>query len=181
MFHRPESWTEHAACIGLTSPDRDPWAPGDWLTPEQTGAEYYVARSICAGCPVRMECVTDELAILDTHEPAAMRGGLTPDELLDLGHQLGITQPATRSKHGTRSRYVGGCRCDRCRNAHRIYEHERRLWAKTTRRTVTAHDVQAWLARPLGRGRHRAEPGQLLLFTDGLPKRYIAASTSEAS
>ena len=27
----------------------------------------------------------------------------------------GVTTKETRSKHGTRSRYVGGCRCEACR------------------------------------------------------------------
>lgn len=102
-----------------------------------------------------------------------MRGGLTPDELMGMAKDLGWPH-RLRAQHGTRSRYVAGCRCDDCRNAHRVYEHERRLWARTAdRHPLTVFEVQAWLTCPMGRGRRRVGPGQLLLFTDGLPaNRY---------
>jgi hypothetical protein len=37
------------------------------------------------------------------------------------------------SYHGTRSRYVGGCRCDECRAAALAYQHERRAKARAQR------------------------------------------------
>ena len=174
----PPSWTERAACTGRVSKERDLWAPDDALSPEDAGFELHLARRICSGCPVRMECLADELGRLTEAEPAAMRGGLTPEELTDLAKALGV--PYQRGPvHGRRSLYVAGCRCPECRNAHRVYEHERRLWAKTRTRRITAGDVHAWLTRPRGRGRHRAAPGQLLLFTDGLPgEAYAGPSTS---
>ncbi len=33
--------------------------------------------------------------------------------------------PADRYAHGTRARYVSGCRCDDCRRANRLYERAR--------------------------------------------------------
>lgn len=168
---RPPDWTTRAACVGLATRTRDPWAPGDHLTPEEQGFELHLARRICASCPVLMECLTDELGRLTEAEPVAMRGALTPEELVDLARSLRI--PHRRGPaHGKRSTYVAGCRCDRCRNAHRVYEHERRL--RAPRRRPTAAVVHAWLTKPHGRGKHRAEPGQLLLFTDGLPTRLYA-------
>ena len=177
---RPPDWTEQAACQGLATRERDLWSPGEHLTPEQQGFELHLARRICASCPVRVDCLVHELGLLPQHEPVSMRGGLTPDELVALAKDLGV--PHRRgAQHGTRSKYVGGCRCDDCRNAHRVYEHERRLWARTRKPQLTAGDVHAWLTRPMGRGRHRAAPGQLLLFTTGLPARRYTDPTKETA
>ena len=175
LMHRPAAWTEAAACTGLATRDRDPWAPAEHLTPEQRAFEWHIARRVCASCPVRLECAAAALEDLTRVEEHTMRGGLTPDELVDLAKALGRPW-RRRAQHGTRSRYVAGCRCDLCRDAHRVYEHERRLWARSRRRAalLTADDVTPYLTRPVGRGRYRAEPGQLVLFTDGLPERVFA-------
>lgn len=169
---RPPAWSEDAACAGLATRTRDPWAPGDHLTPDQRAFEWHLARRICATCPVRTACAVDALHDLPRADEHTMRGGLTPDELTNLARALGLPH-RRRAQHGQRSRYVAGCRCDLCRDAHRVYEHERRLWAKTQHRGTTAADVYAHLTRPLGQGRHRATAGQLVLFTDGLPAAYV--------
>jgi hypothetical protein len=165
---RPPDWTEEAACLDLATRDRDIWSPGEHLTPEQTAFELHLARRICASCPVRIDCVVQELGMLPQMAPVSMRGGLTPDELVALAKDMGLPHRQA-AQHGNRSRYVGGCRCDDCRNAHRVYEHERRLWARSRKHQISAAEVHAWLTKPMGRGRHRAAPGQLLLFTTGLP------------
>jgi Transcription factor WhiB len=167
---RPPDWSEDAACLGLATRIRDPWTPGEHLTPEETAFELHLARRICSGCLVRVECASDALRRLPIAAEHSMRGGLTPDELIDLAKQLHLPH-RQRAQHGTRSRYVAGCRCTDCRAAHATYEHERRLWAGARRRQRFADLVFAHLTEPRGRGRHRAEAGQLLLFTDGLPTR----------
>lgn len=163
-------WTARAACKGLATPERDLWSPGEWLSPEDAAVDLHLARRICSTCPVRVECASAELALLPKMAPHSMRGGLLPDELVDLAKRLGMPH-RQQAQCGTRSKYVAGCRCDDCRSAHATYEHERRLWAKTRRRERFADLVFAHLVQPRGRGKHRASPGQLLLFTDGLPTR----------
>ena len=119
---RLPDWSEQAACVGLATAGRDLWSPVDHLTPEQQGFELHLARHICSSCAVRVDCLIHELGMLPQHEPVSMRGGLTPDELVLLAKDLGV--PYRRAaQQGTRSRYVAGCRCDDCRNAHRVYEH----------------------------------------------------------
>lgn len=167
---RPPDWTESARCLGMTGRDFDPWTPADHLPPDTIALQHHMARRICETCPVRLECAMDALADLPRVDPHSVRGGLTPDEQIALARDLGMKW-RREAQHGTRSRYVAGCRCEDCRAAHRVYEHDRRLWAKTHRRVITRVDVYAHLTRPLGRGRHKATPGQLLLFTDGLPAR----------
>lgn len=51
------SWWERAACRGL---DPGPWFPLD----DRLGYGFAsaVARRICAGCPVRVECLAEALA-----------------------------------------------------------------------------------------------------------------------
>lgn len=173
--HRPPDWTIDAACVGIATRDRDPWSPDtDRLTPDQVAFEYHLARRICHTCPVRVDCATDALTTLPRHEEHAMRGGLTPDELLDLARDMGMKW-RREAQHGTRSKYVSGCHCDDCRDAHRIYEHERRLWAKSKRgRQVARVDVYAHLTRPVGRGKRCAGVGQLVLFTEGLRPSLFA-------
>lgn len=104
-----------------------------------------------------------------------MRGGLLPDELVDLAKTLGLPH-RRRAQHGTRSKYVAGCdlgpggtACADCKAAHAAYEHERRLWARERRQRRFADLVFAELTAPRGRGKRRCGAGQLLLFTDGLP------------
>lgn len=169
---RPPDWSEAAACLGLATRARDPWTPGEHLSPEERGFELHLARRICSVCPVRIECAIHELGMLSKHTPESMRGGLSPEEIVDLAKTLGLPH-RRRAQHGERSRYVAGCRCAACTNSHRVYEHERRLWARSKKRLLTASEVHAWLAMPIGRGRRRAGVGQLLLFTDGLPAKYV--------
>lgn len=166
--HRPPEWTQDAKCIGMTGRDFDPWSAStvDGMPVEEVTRQHYMARLVCAQCPVRLACAMDALADLPRNEPHAIRGGLTPDEQIDLARSLGMKH-RREAQHGTRSRYVSGCRCADCRDAHRVYEHDRRLWAK--KRRVTRVDVYAHLTVPLGRGRRAGQPGQLVLFTDGLP------------
>lgn len=167
---RPPDWSEHAACVSMASRARDPWSPGDHLSPEEKAFELHLARRICSGCPVRTECAVQALHDLPKFQEHSMRGGLTPDELVDLAKQMGLPHKQ-KAQHGTRSKYVAGCRCQDCRDAHATYEHERRLWAPARRRRRFADLVFAHLIEPRGRGKHRAGAGQMLLFTDGLPPR----------
>jgi len=179
--HRPADWTADAACVGMTGRDYDPWTPDlEEVTPEEAAFQWHLARKVCHRCPVRLDCAVDALKRLPLNEEHAMRGGLTPDELIDLAKGMGLKW-RREAQHGTRSRYVAGCTadpegraCQDCKDAHAVYEHDRRLWAKTRKaRQITRTDVYAHLTRPIGRGKRAVGPGQLVLFTDGLrPSLY---------
>jgi hypothetical protein len=117
-------WTTQAACHGLATRESDPWHPdGDGTT-----LAFAIARRFCQGCPVRLDCLHEGLALLPVAAVYGMYGGLAPDELRALARSKGL--PARKiAKHGTRARYVAPyrCRCDLCVRENARREHERRL------------------------------------------------------
>ena len=57
--------------------------------------------------------------------------------------------PAEHYAHGTRARYVSGCRCDACRGSNRAYYHERQRRAKEAAVLIVAPEApveQLWTA-----------------------------------
>lgn len=61
-------WRHLAACLDLPT---DEWFPGP-------GEDSAVARKVCRGCPVRVECLNDAMATEPTPwETRGIRGGLT--------------------------------------------------------------------------------------------------------
>ena len=152
LLLRPPDWSADAACLDKADGAHDPWHD-----PER-GPE---AKRICAdSCPVLADCRTWGMAGLPLGVVEGVYGGMTPAELTMLARGLGL--PARRvAQHGHRSRYVAGCRCQFCTEAHRVYEAERRQrhrdgWSLPQRALV--------LTMPCGRGKRRAWPGQMLLF-----------------
>src|SRR5690625_3197456 len=108
------TWHTGAAC--RERPDLD------FIDPEPDQAEQ--CRTVCAGCPVREQCLADALA---AGEPWGIWGGLDPDERAALAERTDAPKPTVLPSHGTNSRYVKhGCRCTTCRHAHTTYERERR-------------------------------------------------------
>lgn len=136
------SWLHEAACTGLDPalffPER-----GDKIGVER-------ARAVCAECPVTAEC-------LDYAKRNSLRDGMygglsaierrvkrrhdgqgvacphcpeTFDVPQEIGAHIRHRHPETRT-HGTNSSYNHGCRCDECRDAHRIasaeYKRRRRV------------------------------------------------------
>lgn len=67
-----EGWADHAACAGT---------PTGVFYPEHTGSQQRVAeqraKQVCAGCPVRAECLSWALR---TDEPWGVWGGMGPNE-----------------------------------------------------------------------------------------------------
>lgn len=171
MLTRLPDWTRQAACDGLAGRELDPWCPDPDLPRREREYLTAKARRVCASCPVMLDCAADALASLAKVEEHSMRGGMTPTELVEVAKKLGL--PYRReAQHGTRSKYVAGCQdgpdggaCEDCKRAHREYEHERRLRARSSKPAPEF----PWLVKPMGRGRHRAQAGQLVLFADGLP------------
>jgi WhiB family redox-sensing transcriptional regulator len=79
-------WHAFAACAAAVragTADID-----DWFPSRGDGRNYYArARAICAGCPVRAECLADALAY-EQHtrsgEVAGMFGALSPQQRVQL-------------------------------------------------------------------------------------------------
>lgn len=78
----PAEWTEHAACAEIGDPDL--FFPGKDEDVNRSAVkvpwQYRTTRRICAGCPVRTECLELALATESANNRAGMWGGLTPKE-----------------------------------------------------------------------------------------------------
>lgn len=110
----PPSWTCDAACLG--------WTDLDWIDPEPDQAQ--LCRVICAGCPVRAQCLTAALA---SGEPWGIWGGQDPAQRADIAEASGFPVPTVVPCHGVHARYVHHhCRCAACRRSHAAYERQRR-------------------------------------------------------
>lgn len=122
-------WRDRAACRDQATRDHDPWHPPEG---RQEAELYAEARQICDGCPVRSDCLAVALALLArTGELHGMWAGMTADELRRYARATG--RPARKvPQHGTRSRYVTGCRCDPCRAANRRDRAQRRALEPVT-------------------------------------------------
>ena len=160
---RPPDWTEQAACNGLAGAELDPWH-------DERSPYAPVARQMCQGCPVRLPC-----ALYALHEaiPHGIWGGLDPADRRRIARKHGYEQPGS-ARHATRSRYIAGCRCPDCTEAHRRYIASQRAKARDTPQVVV-------LDQPDGTGPHTAYPGQCVLFplrphpTGDTPRRKVVA------
>lgn len=166
---RPPDWTVQAACQGIAGPDLDPWHPPDHLTAAEQAAQYALARLVCSRCPVRHPCALEAL-----HEGIGhgVWGGLDPADRRRIARKHGYPNPGA-APHGEYSRYVTctldqGRPCADCREAKRRYMAGRRAQGLERRRRRTGTPPPA-LVLVLGHGRHRAWPGQYVLFPDLFP------------
>lgn len=76
----PKPWTKNAACLEV---DPDLFFPVN----EQQSKD---AKKVCAGCPVREDCLEDSLRHRDS---AGIFGGKTTQERRKLADELGIKGP----------------------------------------------------------------------------------------
>lgn len=153
MIRVPE-WRTRAACSGRVDLDFiDPRPP----------AEVAECRALCAGCPVREQCLVEALT---TGEAWGIWGGLDAEEREPLAEQQGHPAPAVKPAHGTNPRYAKhGCRCGLCRESHTSYERARR-----ERRRVGDPWVRPMvLAEPMRTGRRWTGAGQYVLPLPGVP------------
>lgn len=119
-----DSWRDDAACLDM---------PGDVFFPVRGNsrkddptydAQIAEAKAICAGCPVRVDCLDWALA---TGQAFGIWGGLTPDE----------RRPLQKARDGSdwRARHICACgepvdkpekfaRCPDCRKAHKARQAE---------------------------------------------------------
>lgn len=77
-------WHQEAACA-------DPQTPPDLFFPE-SGSRPSRAKSICADCPVRADCLR---WALDNYEPHGIWGGYTPQERRTLLRRMPRTRTAS--------------------------------------------------------------------------------------
>jgi WhiB family transcriptional regulator, redox-sensing transcriptional regulator len=63
------TWRDRAACAGM---DPDLFFPAD--------NDFGVARAVCSGCPVRVECLEDALRYPKLADQWGMFAGLLPSE-----------------------------------------------------------------------------------------------------
>lgn len=90
------------------------------------------ARLICAGCPVRRNCLEYALELTAStglDGARALHGifaGLMPGELRHVARAAGRSTRKV-ARHGTRTMYINQrCRCESCRQANARSEHRRR-------------------------------------------------------
>jgi WhiB family redox-sensing transcriptional regulator len=99
-------WMAAAECRGQTTRH---WFP-------EPGEDSGFADSFCRRCPVAQQCV--EYAIdNDLH---GQWGGTSKRQRNRI--VMHRRREITQSQHGTRSRYVIGCRCDLCKFAEATYQ-----------------------------------------------------------
>lgn len=79
-------WRDDAACAGL---DTELFFPVD-----DRAASVETPRRVCRGCPVRVACLADALAVEDPVRRFGIVGGTTPGERRTL-HRAGLTLSAS--------------------------------------------------------------------------------------
>ena len=138
-------------------PEPPPWQPHPWMAEalcREVGSEVFYAeapdgitgkflaawnreanaqaRSVCAACPVRLECLDHAI---DTDEKHGIWGGMTPDERREEARRRADRPPTTaRASCGTRWGYkqhraAGEAACDPCRAANAAHAYPRVLRA----------------------------------------------------
>jgi len=99
-------WQDRAACKGATSV----------MFPARGDYEGLLrALRFCDSCPVRSECLDYALEI---GEKDGIYGGTTGRQRRDMRKN----RPRPTAQHGTRSKFLAGCRCDDCAAAERDYK-----------------------------------------------------------
>ena len=86
------NWRQHAACRGH---DPELWFPGKG---DHVGAAR--AKAICAGCPVRSDCLADILAArMPAGQTFGIWGGLSEQERRKVASTRGRRRKAARPAH----------------------------------------------------------------------------------
>jgi hypothetical protein len=148
---------------GQGDPDRDPWHPDVDAPASVRQVLVAEAVAVCAACPVQVQCGRYGIEMLATDWVVAVYGGMTPDLMRDMARRLG--RPTEKeAQHGTRSRYVKGCRCQACRRANASSEVARRAAKRPQRRDCPA------LAHGRSLCRQPAQDGSIFCAAHAIPK-----------
>lgn len=150
---RVPDWHETAAC--RLFPELD------WVEAKPDTPEAFACTIVCAVCPVRFACAE---GALKRGEPHGIWGGLDRADRKIVAKEYGFPKPSVLPEHGTNARRVKhGCDCGPCKDAHALYERERR--AKKRAKAAWAGPLLV-LTLPYRAGGRVARPGQLLLPLD---------------
>jgi hypothetical protein len=103
----PTPWAAQAACAGQPA---DVWFP-------ERGGSAATAKSVCAHCPVRIECLDYALRWGIGH---GVWGGLSMRERRRLSRRS-PRPPRVLAAHGTTTSYARGCRCKGCTEASSLH------------------------------------------------------------
>ena len=105
-------WTEDAACKGMT----------EIMFPVRGDVGGVArAKAICASCPVIDECLD---FVSHNPEKYGVWAGIAGKEITEERRRRLIIP--NKSKHGTRNKYIAGCRCVHCTEANASYMRKRR-------------------------------------------------------
>jgi hypothetical protein len=150
---RVPEWHESGAC--------NLFPELDWIEAKAKSAQALACKTICAACPVRYDCA---LSALERGEPNGIWGGLDRGERKKLAVEFGFPLPGDPPPHGTNSRRVKwGCECQNCKDAHALYERERRF--RTRAKELWSRPLLV-LTVPFKAGGRIARPGQYVLPLD---------------
>ncbi|OZM74187.1 hypothetical protein CFN78_06840 [Amycolatopsis antarctica] len=145
--------------------DRVVW--NAWIEARPGTPEHRAARLICAACPLRLDCAT---SALERGEPWGIHGGLDRRDRKGVAAAYDYPPPSVLPDHGTNSRYAKhGCDCQDCKQAHAVYEFDRRARVRRARQQRDIWLSPLAVAGPVTYMRRRQCPGQLLLPLPGLP------------
>jgi len=107
----------------------------------------YACRIVCSTCPVRLACA---VGALERREPYGIWGGLDRADRTKVARRYGYPIPGDPPPHGTNSRRVKwGCDCRECKDAHALYEAQRRERKRAApsafvRRVRELHVTRGW-------------------------------------
>lgn len=101
-------WTEDAACKGMT----------ELMFPVRGDVDGVKrAKAVCASCPVIEQCLD---FVSRNPERYGIWAGIAGKEVTEERRRREIIP--NKAKHGTRSKYIAGCRCDHCSESNAAYK-----------------------------------------------------------
>lgn len=116
-----DHWRAEAACAGMdVNLFFPPSAAGQGQRWTETMWTPDAGFAVCADCPVRRECFDDAIR---NHETEGVRGGVLMSSAM---RKRRWKYRPDQAAHGSRARYVGGCRCEACREANAAHHRKHR-------------------------------------------------------
>lgn len=105
-------WARDAACAGMD--------PGIFFPERGANRAVDEAKAVCARCPVIEQCRETH-----QHEREGIFFGTSGNDRRRMRAGRDPWRYPSKAEHGTRSRYVAGCRCVPCCDAESVYQGQR--------------------------------------------------------